>query len=254
MLENARLNAIILLGEFIMKNKLTFRQGMIDSIPTCIGYLSVSLAFGVLAVQKGMPLWAPPLLSLTCLSGTGQFAAIDLLYAVASYLEIACAILIINARYFLMSVSLSQKIPSEIKWWQRLIIAFGNTDENFAIAMSKKEPLNFPYLSGLILCAFLGWFSGTVIGAFAGNIVPAALTSAFGISLYAMFLAIIIPPSKESKAVLFTVGISALLSILIYYLPAFDFISSGWSIIICGIAASLFAAFLFPVKEDEENE
>ena len=233
-----------------MDNKLTFRQGFKDSIPTCIGYLSVALAFGVLAVQKGLPLWAPPLLSVTCLSGTWQFAAIDLLGTLASYTEIACAILIINARYFLMSVSLSQKLPSELRLWQRLIIAFGNTDENFAIAMSKKCALNFPYLAGLILCAFMGWVGGTLIGTFAGNIIPEILSSAFGISLYGMFLAIIIPPARDSKAVLFTILISAIMSFIIYF--AFKFISSGWSIIICGIISSVVAAIFFPLEDNDE--
>lgn len=233
--------------------KLKFRQGMKDALPICIGYLSVALAFGVLAVRNGWPLWAPPLISATNLSGTGQFAAIDLLNASATLMEIACATLIINARYFLMSVSLSQKLPSEIKGWQRFIIAFGNTDENYAVAMAKQQPLTFSYMMGVILCSFLGWFFGTVIGTFAGNIVPEVLSSAFGISLYAMFLAIIIPPSKESKSVLFTVILSAAVSILIYFLPSLSGLGNGWSIIICGILSAVIAAILFPVKE-EENE
>ena len=237
-----------------METKLSFRQGIKDAIPICIGYFSVALAFGVLAVKNNWPLWAPPFISATNLSGTGQFAAIDLLNASSSFAEIALATLIINARYFLMSVSLSQKIPAEIKGWQRFIIAFGNTDENYAVAMAKQQPLTFIYMLGVILCSFSGWFGGTLAGTFMGNIVPEVLSSAFGISLYAMFLAIIVPPSTESKPVLFTVLFSAAMSILIYYLPHLSFISSGWSIIICGIASSVVAALLFPVKEDSVEQ
>ncbi len=237
-----------------MEKKLTFKNGITDGLPICIGYFSVALAFGVLAVQHGWPLWAPPLMSATNLSGTGQFAAIDLLGAASGFFEIALATLIINARYFLMSVSLSQKLPEEITFFQRLIIAFGNTDENFAVAMGQKKKLNFIYLIGLIMTSFSGWLGGTIFGTFAGNIVPDTISSALGISLYAMFLAIIIPPSKESKAVLFAVLISAIMSTFIYWLPFLSFITSGWSIIICGILSSAIAALLFPVKPDDGEE
>ena len=225
------------------------KQGFVDGLPICLGYVSVAIAFGVLAVQKKLPLWAPPIISITNLSGTGQFAGLDLLSAIASYIEIACAILIINARYFLMSVSLSQKLPADIKQWQRYIIAFGNTDEVYAVAMGQKLPLNFKYMLGMILCAFSGWVGGTVIGTFAGSIVPSALSSAFGISLYAMFLAIIIPAGKNSMPVTQTILIAAALSFMFYLLPVLNKLSSGWVIIICGILSSAFSALRHPVME-----
>ncbi len=233
-----------------MKEKLSFKQGLIDAIPICLGYISVAIAFGVLAVQNKMPLWAPTLISLTNLSGTGQFAGLDLIAATATFLEIACAILVINARYFLMSVSLSQRLPRNVSQWQRYIIAFGNTDEVFAVAMGQKLPLNFKYMLGLILCSLFGWTSGTVIGTFAGSIVPKVLSSAFGISLYAMFLAIIIPPATKSLSVTITIIIAAILSFILSYTS----LSSGWIIIICGILASAFAAWKFPIAEVEDNE
>lgn len=236
-----------------MNKHLSFKDGIIDALPICLGYISVAIAFGVLAVQNGLPLWAPPLISVTSLSGTGQFAALDLLKATASYIEIFCAILVINARYFLMSVSLSQLIPPDLKWWQKCIIAFGNTDEVFAVATGKRLPLNFKYMSGLILCAFFGWTTGTVIGTFAGSIVPEVLSSAFGISLYAMFLAIIIPTAIESNPITFTIILSAVLSIAFYYTPYLNRLSSGWVIIICGLGASVISAIKFPVREADDE-
>jgi len=237
-----------------LKEKLTMKQGFIDGLPICLGYISVAIAFGVLAVQKGLPLWAPPIISVTNLSGTGQFAGLDLLSATASYIEIACAILIINARYFLMSVSLSQKLPSNIKQWQRYIIAFGNTDEVYAVAMGQKLPLNFLYMLGMILCAFSGWVGGTIIGTFAGSIVPKALSSAFGISLYAMFLAIIIPAGKKSRPVTYTILIAAVASFIFYFAPFLNTLSSGWVIIICGVGSSAFAALKYPVTEVQNEQ
>ena len=233
-----------------MDKRLTFKKGLIDAVPICLGYISVAIAFGVLAVQNKMPLWAPTLISITNLSGTGQFAGLDLIKATASFLEIACAIMVINARYFLMSVSLSQRLPQNINQWKRYLIAFGNTDEVFAVAMGQKLPLNFRYMMGLILCSLFGWTSGTVIGTFAGSFVPQVLTSAFGISLYAMFLAIIIPPATKSVPVTITIIVAAVFSFLLQ----FTNLSSGWIIIICGILASAFAAWKFPVEEVADDE
>ena len=233
-----------------MNKRLTFKKGLTDAIPICLGYISVSIAFGVLAVQSNMPLWAPTIISITSLSGTGQFAGLDLIKVFASFIEIACAILVINARYFLMSVSLSQRLPRSIKQWQRYFIAFGNTDEVFAVAMGQKLPLNFRYMMGLIICSLFGWTTGTVIGTFAGGLVPSVLTSAFGISLYAMFLAIIIPPATKSSSVTITIVIAALFSFLLN----FTNLSSGWIIIICGVLASAFAAWKFPIAEVEDDE
>ena len=236
-----------------MEQKLTMKKGITDALPIFLGYFSVSIAFGVLAVKKGIPLWAPLVMSLTDFSGTGQFAALDLLSSLAAFAEIACAILIINARYFLMSVSLSQKLPPDIKQWQRYIIAFGNTDEVYAVAMGQTLPLNFKYILGLILCSYCGWVGGTVAGTFGGSMVPAAVSSAFGISLYAMFLAIIIPPATQSKPITVTILLAGFISCIFYYTPGLKNLSSGWIIIISGIAASAFSALKFPVTEDKNE-
>ena len=67
--------------------------------------------------------------------------------------------------------------------------------------------------------------------------------------LYAMFIAIVVPEAKEHKNVLFAVGISVLLSLILKYLM--PFVSSGFAIILCAVIASAVAAFLFPLKEEE---
>jgi len=57
----------------------------------------------------------------------------------AGYLEIALTTFVINIRYMLMSLSLSQKIDPKITLWQRLVFGFGITDETFSVAQWKKE-------------------------------------------------------------------------------------------------------------------
>lgn len=229
-----------------LKNRLTFYDGLKDGLPIALGYISVSFAFGILAVEKGLPLWSPILISLSNFTGTGQFVGVGLIASGAAILEIAFTIFIINIRYFLMSLSLSQKIPENISLWQRLVIAFGDTDEIFAVSMQKKEELNFKYMLGLILCSFLGWNLGTLVGTIANNALPMSIRSALGIAIYGMFIAIIIPPATKLKPVAQVIIISLIMSCIFKWLPILNRLSSGWVIIICGIVSSAIGAYLHP--------
>lgn len=229
---------------------MRFKYGCRDGIPIMLGYLTVSFTFGVSCVAKGFTWWMPLLCSFTNYTGTGQFAGMDLIASAGSVAELIATMLVINARYSLMGISLSQKLDGKTTLWQRLIIAFGLTDENYAVSMRQPRDVTFEYFLGVSLTAFAGWVGGTLLGALAGNVLPQSLLSAFGIALYAMFIAIVIPPCRTSKAI-FTVVLTAIaMSCIFYYVPVLNNLSSGWSIIICGIASALVGAVFFPIKPE----
>ena len=232
---------------------LTFRKGLIDGIPIALGYLSVSFSFGILCAKGGMRILGAILISLTNLTSAGQLAGVGIIFALGSLSEMALAQLVINLRYALMSVSLSQKADDTFNTLRRMIVSFGVTDEIYAVASSQKGLINPKYMYGLMLLPIVGWTSGTALGAIAGDILPADIVSALGIALYAMFIAIVLPPATEHKGVLVCALISAVVSCILAYVPVFSFISGGFAIIICAIVAAVIAAILFPVK-DEESE
>ena len=136
---------------------------------------------------------------------------------------------------------------------KRCLIAFGNTDEIFAVSMQQKGTLSFPYLMGLIFTPYVGWGSGTALGALVSNALPESIRMALGIALYAMFIAIIVPPSRKSKRVFAVVMLSILLSCLLHFLPGVREIGSGWIIILCGLAASAIGAKWFPLGEEDDQ-
>lgn len=230
-----------------------FKDGIRDGLPICLGYISVSMAFGLTAVKMGIPIWTAVIISLSNLTSAGQFAGTNLLVAEAAYIELAVTTFIINIRYFLMSLSVSQKVDKDFTTGQRLIASFGITDEVFAVSMQRRKDLSFPYMAGLILTPILGWTGGTLLGAVATSLLPEALTDAMGIALYGMFIAIIVPPARKQKNVLFAVVLAILASYAFTYLPILNNISGGWSVIIITVAVSAIAAFLFPVKEEEDE-
>ena len=239
----------------LTKKELTFKKGLYDALPIALGYFSVSLAFGMIAVTaRGLKIWAPILTSFTNFTGTGQFVGIDMIWGMKSFYEIALTLFVINARYILMSLSLSQRLEKKITMWQRLIIAFGNTDEVFAVAMSDGQKLNYKYMLGLILGSFAGWMSGTIAGSVLGDFMPQSFVSAMGIMLYAMFIAIVVPPAKQNIAVVITIFISAVMSCIFKYVPVINKTSGGFAVIICGVFSAVLASILFPIKAGEDSE
>lgn len=226
-----------------------FICGCKKGTPIALGYFPVAFSFGVLVASSGLPLGLATLISLTNLTSSGQFAGISLILANASYLEIAATLLMINARYFLMSLSLSQKIDKKMNTLQRMIISFGITDETFSVASIQQETLTFQFMLGFILLPIVGWTSGTLVGETLMNFLPTVLQSAMGIALYGMFLAIIIPASGKSKAILEVVVISAAMSMLFYYVPLFDGISSGLKLILATLIGAVYGALHHPITE-----
>ncbi len=232
--------------------KKEFLEGVRDGIPICLGYFSVSMAFGLTAVLSGVPLWAAVVISLTNLTSAGQFAGVNLLVAQGTFIELGLTTLIINLRYFLMSISVSQKVEQKMTMKERLAIAFGVTDEIFAVSMQRDHELTTAYMAGLILTPVIGWTSGTLVGAVATSFMPPILSNAFGIALYGMFIAIVVPPAREHKNVLFAVVLSIAASAACKYLPIVKNLSSGWTIILITFIVCVIAAWLFPVEESEE--
>lgn len=205
-------------------------------------------------VLAGMPLWAAVLISLTNLTSAGQFAGANLMLAGGNMMELGLTTLVINIRYFLMSLSVSQKVERKMSMKERLAVSFGITDEIFAVSMQHKGELSTPYMAGLIITPILGWTGGTLAGGAATSVMPEALSSALGIALYGMFIAVIVPPAREERSVLFTAILAILASLAFTYLPVLRNLGSGWSIIIITIAVSAVAAWLFPRKPEEVEE
>jgi len=232
----------------------SFGVGMRDGIPIALGYLPVSFSFGIMAVKGGIPILTAIIISMTNLTSAGQVAGLSILTAGGAFAEMALTELIINLRYSLMAVALSQKLDRGFNLLHRLLCAFCLTDEIFAVAASKKGEVSRGYMYGLLSLPYVGWTVGTLLGAVAGELLPERISAALGIAIYGMFIAIIVPPSCERRGVLFTVICSALISCAIEYIPVFSGITQGFAVIICGVAASVTAALLFPIDDKEEVE
>ena len=228
-----------------------FTKGLSDGLPIALGYFSVSIGFGVLAVNLKISAFFAWLISATNLTSAGQAAGVEIIAACGTLIEMALTQLVINLRYSLMGFSLTQKLDKNFSTPKRMLLAFGITDEIYAVAVSQKGQISATYMAGLIVLPFIGWTSGTLIGAIASQLLPEVIANVMGILLYGMFIAIFVPASRKSKPILLTVIISAALSITFKYL--LPFISGGFSIILSAIVASVICAALFPIEEEENQ-
>ena len=218
------------------KNKYYYLKGIKNGMPICLGYLAVSFTLGITARNAGMTAWQAMLTSLACNASAGQYAGFTVIAAGGSYFEMILMELVANARYLLMSCSLSQKFSSETGLLHRMLVGYDVTDEIFGVAVSEPGKLNPFYNYGMMTVAIPGWSLGTFFGVIMGNILPANIVSALSVGLYGVFLAIMVSSYIFSR------------------LPVISNISSGIRTIILTVVIAGIAAVLFPVKEEDEHE
>ena len=236
-----------------MNRSRIFFSGFKDGIPIGLGYFAVSFTFGMMAVSGGLTVAQAVLISLSCLTSAGQFAGLGIIIAGGSAWELILSQLIINLRYCLMSFSLSQKLSRDEAFAHRFGVAFGVTDEIFGVSASKPGKISAFYNYGLMSAAIPGWTLGTLAGGISGSLMPDFLASAFGVAIYGMFLAVIIPPAKKEKPVLAVVIAAMAVSSLFRYVPALSHVSSGFVIIITTVLTAGAAAAVFPVKDESDS-
>lgn len=232
-------------------NLANYKRGLIDGISVALGYFAVSFTLGINASNIGIKWYQSALMSALNYTSAGQAAALDIMGDGGTVWELMASTGVINLRYLLMSAALAVKLSPDTGSGKRMLLAMGVTDEIFGLASGREYPLNPMYNVGAMSVACPGWVLGTALGGLMGEILPSAITEALSLALYAMFIAIIIPPARENRVIAVAVVISMLLSLAFEKLS----VSSGMKVIIITILVSSVFAFLFPVKENnlEEN-
>ena len=226
-----------------------FLKGLRDGFPICMGYFAVSFALGITARSIGMTAVQAGIMSAGMVASAGEFAAIVLISTGAGVVEMVTTCLVVNLRYFLMSCALSQKLDPGMPTGHRFLLAHCITDEIFALSVAVEGHLEPLYTYGIMLISVTGWTAGTVLGVLMGNILPAWAVNALSVSLYGMFLAIIIPPARKNRFIAGLVVISMAASGIFSVAPLLREISSGFKIIILTILIAGAAAFLHPVED-----
>lgn len=237
----------------IENHKSNFCKGLKGGIPIALGYFAVSFTLGIQAKNVGITAFQAAVTSFGLHASAGEYIAFTLIGANANILVMVLMEMIANARYLLMSCSLSQKIPADTPMWKRLVMGFFITDEIFGASISVSGKLDPCYMFGLIAVASPGWVVGTALGVIMGNALPLRAVSALSVGLYGMFIACIIPEGRKNKIVAGVIIVSFVLSYIFSTLSVLKGISSGIKIMILTVIIATVAAILFPVKEENHE-
>jgi predicted branched-subunit amino acid permease/branched-subunit amino acid transport protein len=223
----------------------TLGEGVKDGLPIGLGYLSVSFTFGILAVSKGLSWLQASIISLTNITSAGQVAGLNIMVAAGGLIAMIISQIVINLRYSLMGIALSQKADKTMTPLLRILLAYCITDEIFGVAVSKKYEFGAKYFFGLTILPVIGWVAGTTIGAILGRVFPDFLTNALAIGIYGMFVSIVLPKAKHDKVILSGSLISCILSCVLFYTPFLaEHVSGGFAIIIAAVLSAVFAVLL----------
>ena len=237
----------------IENHKSNFCKGLKGGIPIALGYFAVSFTLGIQAKNVGITAFQAAVTSFGLHASAGEYIAFTLIGANANILVMVLMEMIANARYLLMSCSLSQKIPADTPMWKRLVMGYFITDEIFGASISVSGKMDPYYMFGLIAVASPGWVVGTALGVIMGNALPLRAVSALSVGLYGMFIACIIPEGRKNKIVAGVIIVSFVLSYIFSTLSVLKGISSGIKIMILTVIIATVAAILFPVKEENHE-
>ena len=247
----------LLVSSNTCKVKNDFIRGLKDGIPVALGYIPIALACGVATSKAGISPILSQMMSFLIYSGSGQAAVVNLFKGGEKVIFMyALTLFVMNCRYLLLSMSLTQKLNPSMSTIERIIVGTFNTDEVFGVVMREKGYISTKYFLGVATLPYICFSLGNALGSFTTNLLPDSVSSALGIIIHAMFIALIVPPAKESKKVLTVVITALLMSIILECIPVITrYLSSGWIIIICAIVTASVGAIIFPVEEEEgENQ
>ena len=241
------------IGSFKSRNKI-FKEGIRDGVPIGLGYFAVAFSLGILARKAGFNPIEGFVNSFLNHASAGEYAVYSVVKEQATYVEMAIMTLVVNARYLLMSTALSQKFDEKTSILERILVAFGVTDEIFAITIKRQGTIEPLYNYGAFIFAVVCWSLGTAFGIVAGELMPARLVSALSVALYGMFLACIMPEARKHRVVAALIAISFILSYLASRVSFLAHVSSGTKTIILTVVIASVAAIAFPRPEDEDDD
>ena len=230
------------------------KMGLRDGLPIGIGYFAISFAVGVFAASLNLRWFEALAISMMNFTSAGEIAAIPVIAAGGSLVELALTQMVVNSRYALMSISLSQRLGKSVRLRDRFLIAFFNGDEIFALVCAKESLVGKKYFFSLAILPYLGWSFGTLCGAVVGDLLPDFLSEALAVALYAMLITIITQASKTSKSTLVCIIVAITVFCISEFLPFLQLIPRGITVVILSVIISAIFALVAPVSEHDPWE
>lgn len=220
-----------------------YLQGVKAGVPIILGIIPVGVAFAIMARQSGFSILETIMMSATVFAGASQMVSVNMYSQGADLLAIILATFVINLRHLIMSTCIMHKMKSD-NVLMKALVSFGITDESFAIFTNlESEEATIGFFMGLISVTYSTWVLSTALGAISVKLLPAIIANSLGISLYAMFIALLIPNVKRDFKLLYLMIFTGLLNLILV-----NIIGGSWAMILSTLIAASVGACLIEVR------
>lgn len=217
-----------------------FFRGVRLGLPVFLGYVPVGAAFGILATTQGLTALQTVVNSMTAFAGAGQFIGLSLMNAGASILTVLAATTVVNLRYVLFGATLSTHLERTPLTGQA-VLGFLLTDETFAVNIddSRRGLATGLSMAGVGVISWLGWVSGTALGATASSFIGDPYRFGVAFAMPAMFTALLVAQAENRRDVI--VGIVAAVLAILFAL----ILPGKWYVIAAAVIAAAVGAVVY---------
>lgn len=190
----------------------------------------MGIGYAAIAIKAGMSPIQTVSMSFLVYAGAGQFIAASMISSGASAIAIILTQFVVNLRYFVMSTCVLNKVE-ESNLPLNIFAGHLTVDESFAMFSLSSESSIWTFL-GISITAWMGWCLGASIGVVVLDLLPVIVTNSFNISLYALFVAILVPSIKENKQIALLVLITMIINAILTPLMG------NWALIVSTLLGS----------------
>ena len=190
-----------------------FKTVFLKTLPVMAGYLVLGMGFGILLKASGYGvLWALAM-SVFIFAGSMQFVGISLISTGASFVSIAAATLMVNARHLFYGLSMIERYKGAGR--KKPYLMFALTDETYSLVCADSVPEGagpHQYYFFVSLFDQFYWVAGSVIGSLLGAVLPFD-TTGIDFSMTALFVTVYIEQwltAREHRPALIGIGVSVL--------------------------------------------
>ena len=203
----------------------TVRAAFVSSMPVLMGYLTMGMAFGILLSTqvKGADALTAAVMSFFTISGSMQFAAVEMLRNADGYSLALTAVLalVINIRYAVYGLPFLRTFRPYPRLLRYYLIGT-LTDETYAIETQdrRRGREKRVYLFCVAFFDHMYWVIGSVAGAVLGNLLPFD-TSGVDFAMAALFIVVLVDLCRDAdNRIPAVIGGSVTAAVLALFLAA----------------------------------
>ncbi|MBP1552188.1 MAG: AzlC family ABC transporter permease [Oscillospiraceae bacterium] len=228
--------------------KTQYKNGFKAGVPVILGFVPVGIAFAVMARQAGFSIAETCGSSIFVFAGAAQMMSTGMYAKGAGIVAIILATFVLNLRHLIMATVVMNRMKDG-STALRLLASFGITDESFAIfSTTDRANCNIGFFLGLITVTYSSWIAGTAIGAVANDFFPAILTASLAVSLYAMFIGLLVPNLHDNAKLAALVVMTGICNTVLS-----QFIASSWALIVSTLVCAFIGSFFVDMDENREG-